>query len=66
VLTRHEASGAALPADDAGWDALALEAVRQSRPDNRFVPGLGHPVHKVRDPRTPVLSAAARSGWTPT
>ncbi len=55
VLTRHEASGAALPADDAGWDALALEAVRQSRADKRFVPGLGHPVHKVRDPRTPVL-----------
>lgn len=53
VLERH--APAALPSDDAGWDALALEAVRQSRADNRFVPGLGHPVHKVLDPRTPVL-----------
>ncbi len=44
-----------LPADDAGWDALALEAVRQARAAGRFVPGLGHPVHKVTDPRTPVL-----------
>jgi citrate synthase len=43
------------PADDAGWDALALEAVRQARAAGRFVPGLGHPVHKVTDPRTPVL-----------
>ena len=27
----------------------------------RFVPGLGHPVHKVEDPRTPVLFALARA-----
>ena len=44
-----------LPADDAGFDELALEAVRRARADRKFVPGLGHPVHKVRDPRTPVL-----------
>jgi citrate synthase len=44
-----------LPAGDAGWDALALAAVRQARAAGQFVPGLGHPVHKVTDPRTPVL-----------
>src|SRR6187397_1355846 len=47
------------PTDDAGWDALALEAVTATRAAGRFVPGLGHPVHKVTDPRTPVLIAIA-------
>src|SRR3954467_10576771 len=42
-----------LPTDDAGWDALALRAVTETRAAGRFVPGLGHPVHKERDPRTP-------------
>jgi citrate synthase len=51
---RAEGDGT-LPGDDAGWDALALAAVRQARAEGRFVPGLGHPVHKVTDPRTPVL-----------
>jgi citrate synthase len=44
-----------LPDDDAGWDELALAAVSRTREARRFVPGLGHPVHKQRDPRTPVL-----------
>ena len=44
-----------LPTDDAGWDALALAAVTRTREAGRFVPGLGPPVHKVEDPRTPVL-----------
>jgi citrate synthase len=44
-----------LPTDDAGWDALALQAVTETRAAGRFVPGLGHPVHKERDPRTAVL-----------
>jgi citrate synthase len=48
-----------LPADDAGWDALALDAVRREREAGRYVPGLGHPVHKVLDPRTPRLIAIA-------
>jgi citrate synthase len=48
-------AGPALPTDDPGWDALALAAVRQARATHRFVPGLGHPIHKVTDPRTPVL-----------
>ena len=51
---RAEGDGT-LPGDDAGWDALALTAVRHARAAGRFVPGLGHPVHKVTDPRTPVL-----------
>ncbi|MGR6964302.1 citryl-CoA lyase [Geodermatophilus sp. URMC 61] len=48
-----------LPADDDGWDAVALEAVRATRAAGRLVPGLGHPVHKVRDPRTAVLIGIA-------
>ncbi|MCU1668290.1 MAG: hypothetical protein JWP40_1217 [Blastococcus sp.] len=51
--------GAELPADDAGWDALALAAVTGTRAEKRFVPGLGHPVHKEGDPRTPVLIGIA-------
>src|ERR1044071_7877316 len=49
VLGQHEGD---LPDDDAGWDALALDAVRTTKAAGRFVPGLGHPVHKVTDPRT--------------
>ena len=53
-----------LPADDEGWDAVALEAVRQTRAQQKFVPGLGHPVHKEQDPRTPVLIAIAEQEGT--
>lgn len=52
-------AGDELPTDDAGWDALALEAVRRTKAERRFVPGLGHPVHKERDPRTDVLVGIA-------
>lgn len=41
-----------LPADEEGWDALALETVTAQRAAGRFVPGLGHHVHKQGDPRT--------------
>jgi citrate synthase len=58
VLEEHEGE---LPSDDAGWDALALDAVRQTKENGQFVPGLGHPVHKVRDPRTAVLIEIAES-----
>ena len=44
-----------VPTDDAGFDALALDAVKKARAAKKFVPGIGHPVHKVRDPRTPRL-----------
>ncbi len=56
VLGSHEGE---LPTDDAGWDDLARAAVLRTREAKRFVPGLGHPVHKVQDPRTPVLVAIA-------
>ncbi|MFF0267484.1 citryl-CoA lyase [Kribbella sp. NPDC004536] len=52
---------AGLPMDDAGWDTLALELVQQSKANGTFIPGLGHPVHKVEDPRTPVLIGIARA-----
>ncbi|GGP75141.1 citryl-CoA lyase [Saccharothrix coeruleofusca] len=56
VLTRAEGGP---PTDDAGWDALALATVRARREAGRFVPGLGHHVHKDGDPRTPRLMAIA-------
>ena len=47
------------PGDDAGWDAVALDVVQEARAAGRYVPGLGHPVHKDVDPRTPVLLRVA-------
>jgi citrate synthase len=55
-LARH----AERPSDAAGWDDLAAELVGAARAEGRLVPGLGHPVHKVEDPRTPVLFELAR------
>ena len=52
-------TGAELPTDEAGWDALALSTVQAQREAKRFVPGLGHHVHKDGDPRTPRLYAIA-------
>jgi citrate synthase len=49
-----------VPSDVAGWDALALETVTAQRAAKRFVPGLGHHVHKDGDPRTPRLMQIAR------
>ena len=49
-----------LPADDRGWDDLARAAIGAERAAGRHVPGLGHPVHKNGDPRTPVLMRIAR------
>jgi citrate synthase len=50
-----------LPTDEAGWDALAERAVSAQSAAQRFVPGLGHPVHKDGDPRTPRLIQIARA-----
>src|SRR5262245_18980821 len=49
-----------LPASEAGWDELATAAIRARRAAGQLVPGLGHPVHKAGDPRTPVLIGLAR------
>nr|MDT0658586.1 citryl-CoA lyase [Micromonospora sp. DSM 115978] len=43
------------PAGEADFDALARVALIASRDTGRKVPGLGHPVHKNGDPRTPVI-----------
>jgi len=53
------ASADRLPEDDAGWDTLALGAVQAQREAGLLVPGLGHPVHKDGDPRTPRLMRIA-------
>jgi citrate synthase len=54
------ASAGPLPSDEAGWDALATRAVTERKAAGGFVPGLGHPVHKEGDPRTPVIIRVAR------
>ena len=46
---------ASTPPDDAGWDALALEVVQRTREDAALRARARAPVHKERDPRTPVL-----------
>ena len=51
----HEAGGDPGLASDADWDALAREAVAAQRAAGGLIPGLGHPVHKLEDPRTPVI-----------
>jgi citrate synthase len=45
--------------DDAVLRALAESAVRELRAGGARVPGLGHPVHKEEDPRTPRLYTLA-------
>lgn len=52
-----------LPETDRQWDELARGAVSEQRTAGRFVPGLGHPVHKTVDPRTAVIiDIAEREG----
>jgi citrate synthase len=43
------------PETDEDYDELAAGAVRAQRAAGLLVPGLGHPVHKDGDPRTPVI-----------
>jgi citrate synthase len=53
-----------LPEDQAGWDQVAAGLVERTKAAGRFVPGLGHPVHRLEDPRTPVLFELARQQGT--
>ena len=55
VLAGATMGGSPESRSDVEWDALAREAVTAQRSAGRFVPGLGHPVHKEEDPRTPVI-----------
>lgn len=59
ALERYADQRPADDAPDADWEPLAVTAVRDARESGRYVPGLGHPVHKVRDPRTPRLMTIA-------
>jgi citrate synthase len=59
VLARHAAEVPDDVEDDGAWEPLALSAVREAKQAGRFVPGLGHPVHKEGDPRTPRLMQIA-------
>ena len=61
----HDQLNEPLPVDDDGWDALALRVVTAQREAKRFVPGLGHHVHKQGDPRTPkLMELASEEGVT--
>jgi citrate synthase len=52
------------PVTEAGWDDIARAAVQRQRAAHRLVPGLGHPVHKELDPRTPVIIEIAHEEGT--
>jgi citrate synthase len=52
------------PDDDAAFDALGTRVVTEARAARRVIPGLGHPVHKGGDPRTPVLIGIAIESGT--
>ena len=47
--------------DDADLQTLAQAVVAQQKKAGRMVPGLGHPVHKPIDPRTPRLFEVAKA-----
>lgn len=57
---------AVLPSDaapDADLDAIARQTVADYRANKQIIPGLGHPLHKPVDPRTPRLfQIAAENG----
>jgi citrate synthase len=63
MLAEALAASPEAPADDAAFDTLATRIVTTARAARTLIPGLGHPVHKVTDPRTPVIiRIAADSG----
>lgn len=50
-----------LPTTTEAWDDCAREVVRRAKSARQIIPGLGHPVHKERDPRTPALVEIAET-----
>jgi citrate synthase len=63
-LARTLLDAGALPSDEAGWDGLAAEVVTRRHAGGELIPGLGHPVHKNGDPRTPRLIEIAHEEGT--
>lgn len=63
-LSAHIDALSAMPTSEDEWDAVAAKIMAERKAAGKFVPGLGHPVHKVQDPRTPVLFALARQHGT--
>jgi citrate synthase len=63
-LAQALATESTTPTDAAAWDSLARRVVNEAKAANTFVPGLGHPVHKDTDPRTPRLIALTREEST--
>jgi citrate synthase len=55
TIAAHAADGGEFPTSAAAFDELARSAVHSCRTAGALIPGLGHPVHKNGDPRTPVL-----------
>jgi citrate synthase len=49
---------------DDEWDVAARTVLVTARQDRTRIPGLGHPVHKNGDPRTPVIFRIARENGT--
>jgi citrate synthase len=50
--------------DDSEWDEVARTALLAAKTEKRRIPGLGHPVHKDGDPRTPVIMRIAEEEGT--
>jgi citrate synthase len=50
--------------DDSEWDATARTALERAKLSRQRIPGLGHPVHKQGDPRTPVIIRIAEEEGT--
>lgn len=45
---------------EAEWDELARTVITDARADGAKIPGIGHPVHKEKDPRTEVIIQIAK------
>ena len=49
---------------DERWDELARTALERAKAQRQRIPGIGHPVHKNGDPRTPALIRIATEEGT--